>query len=98
MRRRRLCALLGRKKRASELRYAGAELRDIVLAQVPCSCSYTPEYEEYLRLMATLNSTVKSAEESFALFVKYQFDGKQVERVCDVCRTVNQWDDLLETV
>lgn len=48
--------------------------------------------------MATLNSTVKSAEESFALFVKYQFDGKQVERVCDVCRTVNQWDDLLETV
>lgn len=86
------------KKQASEIRGAGAELRDIVLANVPCSCTYTPEYEEYLRLMSVLNSTVTTAEERFALFVKYQFDGKQVEHVCNACRAVNQWDDLLETV
>lgn len=86
------------KKRASEMRHAGADLRDIVLASIPCSCTYTSEYEEYLRLMATLNSSVKTAEESFALFLKYQFDGKAVEHVCDVCRAVNRWDDVLETV
>lgn len=86
------------KKQASEICGAGAELRDIVLAKVPCSCTYTSEYEEYLRLMATLNTTVTTPEESFTLFLKYQFDGKQVEHVCDACRAVNQWDDLLETV
>lgn len=48
--------------------------------------------------MATLTSTVKTAEERFHLFLKYQFDGRQVEEVCDACRAVNAWDDLLESV
>lgn len=80
------------------MRGAGAQLRDVVLARVPCSCVYTSEYQDYLRLMSALNSKATSPEESFALFLKYQFEGRQVEQVCDVCSAVNRWDDILETV
>lgn len=86
------------KKQVSNLCGAGSALRDLIISSVPCSCRYTEEYEEYLRLMATLTSTVKTAEERFHLFLKYQFDGRQVEEVCDACRAVNAWDDLLESV
>lgn len=87
-----------KKQRTSEMRGAGGALRDLVIANVPCSCQYTSEYEEYLRLMSALTSTATTPEERFTIFLKYHYDGKQVEHVCDACRAVNQWDDLLETV
>jgi hypothetical protein len=86
------------KRQVTDLCGAGGTLRNLVISSIPCACEYTADYEEYLRLIATLTSTVTTAEERLMMFVKYQFDGKQVDRVCDACRAVNEWDDLLETV
>ena len=40
-------------------------------------------------------STARDSGDRFALWLSHPYEGKMVEQVCDVCSTVNEWDDAL---
>jgi hypothetical protein len=44
--------------------------------------------------MEVLMSTARDSQTRFALWLSHPYEGKMVDEVCDVCKTINEWDDV----
>lgn len=71
----------------------GQRLRDIAI-KGGCTCQPTPEYAEYSTKLESALAGRGSFDRLVAT-IAYQYEGKMVAQVCDVCQTVNDWDDMM---